>query len=530
MTNLEEITIAELQQALTAGHTSAVALTQAYLTRIADLDKPLGLNSVIELNPAAVEIAEALDAERRTSGPRSPLHGIPMLLKDNIDTGDSMQTSAGSLALVGQPAAQDATVAAKLRAAGAVILGKTNLSEWANFRATHSTSGWSGRGGQTRNPYALDRNPSGSSAGSAAAVSANLCAAALGTETDGSIISPSSHCGIVGLKPTVGLVSRAGVIPISHSQDTVGPHTRCVADAAVVLSCIAGEDPRDPATRGCMAQDYSQFLNADGLRGARIGVLRGDGFTGYSDAADVIFESSLAALRETGAILIDPVQIPSMDALRKDPAELIVLVHEFKRDLNAYLATRQGVPARSLAEVIAFNQTHAEREMPFFDQEMMILAESDPFSEDIYQAAAMRGRRLAGKAGIDAALAEHGLDALIAPTDAPAGMIDLVHGSTHRGDSTSLAALAGYPIITVPAGMWLGLPVGLSFIGSAWSEATLIRLAYAFEQATHARKAPQLLATVNLAMAAQELLRRPQKTAEAILAQVLRGMQVSAQP
>jgi amidase len=528
MTNLEEITIAELQGEMTASHISAAELVQAYLARIAAIDEPKGLNSVIELNPDAMAIAEALDAERRTSGPRSPLHGIPILLKDNIDTDDRMQTSAGSLALVGQPAAQDATAAAKLRAAGAVILGKANLSEWANFRSTRSTSGWSGRGGQTRNPYALDRSPSGSSAGSAVAVSANLCVAALGTETDGSIISPSSHCGVVGLKPTVGLVSRAGVVPIAHSQDTVGPHARCVADAAAVLSAIAGADARDPATQGAPdSPDYAQHLDLDGLRGTRIGVLRGGNFSGYSDAADAIYEASLAALRQAGATLIDPVRIPSADALKRDPAELIVLVHEFKRDLNAYLATRAGVPAQSLAEVIAFNRAHAERELPFFDQEMLILAESDPFSEEVYRAALARGRRLAGQEGIDAALVEHRLDALIAPSGAPAGLIDLVNGGFHRGDSTSLAAMAGYPILTVPAGFWFGLPIGLSFIGAAWSEPTLIRLAYAFEQATQARRPPPLRPTVDLG--ANEVARRRDKTAEEILAQMLQGMDASGQ-
>jgi amidase len=527
MTNLEEITIAQMQHEISSGNLGAAEITQAYLARIEAVDKLAGLNSVIELNPDAVEIASALDAERRMRGPRSSLHGIPILLKDNIDTGDRMQTSAGSLALTGQPVAQDATASAKLRAAGAVILGKANLSEWANFRSTGSTSGWSGRGGQTRNPYALDRNPSGSSSGSAAAVSANLCAVALGTETDGSIISPSSHCGVVGIKPTVGLVSRAGVIPISHSQDTIGPHARCVADAALVLSAIAGEDPRDPATQGSIAHDYTQFLNRDGLRGARIGVLRGGNFSGYSDAADAIFELALDALREAGATLVDAVRVPSAEALAKDPAELIVLVHEFKRDLNAYLATREGVPARSLAEVIAFNQAHAEREMPFFGQEMMILAESDPFSEDVYQAALARGRRLAGRERIDAALAEHRLDALVAPTDAPAGLIDLVNGGFHRGDSTSLAAMAGYPIVTVPAGMWFGLPIGLSFIGKAFSEPTLIRLAYAFEQATHARRSPLFLPTVDLG--ANEVARHRRKSAEEILAQVMKGTQIPTQ-
>jgi amidase len=517
---LEEMTIAEMQHRMSAGDLSAATLTETYLNRIHDIDKRT-INSVIEINPDAIDIAKAMDAERAAGHVRGPLHGIPVLLKDNIDTGDRMQTSAGSLALVGQPALQDATVAAKLRQAGAVILGKANLSEWANFRSTGSSSGWSGRGGQTRNPYALDRNPSGSSSGSAAAVSANVCAVALGSETDGSIISPSSHCGVVGIKPTVGLTSRAGVVPISHSQDTTGPHARCVADAAAVLSAIAGTDPRDPATVNSKSLDYTQFLDLNGLRGARIGVLRGGSFTGYSAGTDAIYEIALRVLYDAGAVLIDPVEIPTAGGFGEDPAEIIVLVHEFKRDLNAYLATRSGVPVKTMADVITFNQAHADAEMPFFDQEWMLLAESDPFPEDVYQKALARGRKQAGTNGIDAALQAHQLDALVAPSDMPAGLIDLVNGGFHPGDSTSLAAKAGYPIVTVPAGMWQGLPVGLSFIGTAWSEPALIRLAYAFEQCTQARVPPQLLPTLplNESMAG----RRIEKTAWTILNEVLKG-------
>lgn len=517
---LEEMTLTMMQHEMAAGGFTAVALTKAYLARIHALDKQT-VNSVIELNPDAVDIAQALDDERAGGNVRGPLHGIPILLKDNIDTGDRMQTSAGSLALVGQPALQDATVTAKLREAGAVILGKANLSEWANFRSTHSSSGWSGRGGQTRNPYALDRNPSGSSSGSAAAVSANLCAASLGSETDGSIISPSSHCGIVGIKPTVGLTSRAGVVPISHSQDTIGPHARCVADAAAVLSAIAGPDPRDPATANGKPVDFTQSLDPNGLRGARIGVLRGGSFTGYNEGTDAIYENALRALRDAGAVLIDPVEIPTAGGFGNDPAELIVLVHEFKRDLNAYLATRSGVPVKTMADVIAFNKAHADAEMPFFDQEWMILAESDSFPEDVYQKALARGRKQAGVNGIDAALQAHQLDALVAPSDMPAGLIDLVNGGFHPGDSTSLAAKAGYPIVTVPAGLWHGLPIGLSFIGTAWSEPALIRLAYAFEQCTQARVPPQLLPTLPLNESAAG--RRIQKTAWTILNEVLKG-------
>lgn len=520
---LSAATLTELQSGFTTGRWNSTALTEMYLARVEAIDRGLGVNSVIELNPDALAIAAALDVERAAGQVRGPLHGIPLLLKDNIDTGDRMQTTAGSLALVGQPAPQDATVAAKLRAAGAVILGKANLSEWANFRSTRSTSGWSGRGGQTRNPHALDRTPSGSSSGSAAAVAAGLCAAALGTETDGSIISPSNCCGVVGIKPTVGLTSRAGVVPIAAAQDTIGPHARTVADAAAVLSAIAGPDPRDPATHGSTAQEYTHALDRDGLRGARVGVLRGGNFSGYSDAADAIFEESLRALRDAGATLVDPVTIASAEALAKDPAEIMVLVHEFRRGVNTYLATRQGIPVRTMADVIAFNRAHAERELPYFGQEMMLLADAGPISEDAYRAALERGRRLAGAEGIDAALAEHRLDALVAPSGAPAGLIDALNGNPgHGGDSTSLAAAAGYPIVTVPAGAWFGLPVGLSFIGTAWSEATLIRLAHAFEQATGARRAPAFLPTADLR--ASEVARRRERSADEIRAEVLRGM------
>ncbi len=493
-----ERTIAEIQQQMADGALSAVALARACLDRIEAIDRSgPALNAVIEIDPAALERAAALDAERARRGPRSPLHGVPILLKDNIDTGamqpGAMQTSAGSLALVGEPAPEDATVAARLRAAGALLLGKTNLSEWANFRALRSSSGWSGRGGLTRNPYALDRNPSGSSSGSAAAVAANLCAAALGTETDGSVVSPANACGVVGLKPTVGLTSRAGVVPISATQDSVGVHARSVADAAALLGVLAGPDPRDPATAASAPHahaDYSQFLDPAALANARIGVARNAGLWGYSTAADAVGEEALAALRRAGATLLDPLDLPAPAA---DPAadfdEMVVLLYEFRRDLNAYLATRRGVPARTLADVIAFNRAHAAEELCYFGQELMEIAESGIVSAAAYATALERSRRSSGPEGVDALLDAHGLDALVAPTGAPAWLTDLVNGDAHQGGVSSLAARCGYPLISVPAGAWGGLPVGITFIGRAWSEPLLLRLAFAFEQATQARRA-----------------------------------------
>lgn len=487
------------------GAVTSVALTQEVLDRIQAIDRsgPV-LNAVVELNSDAPAIAAALDAARAVGQPCGALHGIPMLIKDNIDTGDTMATTAGSLALLGAPAAQDATVAARLRAAGAIILGKTNLSEWANFRSLHSSSGWSGRGGLTRNPHVLDRTASGSSSGSAAAVAASLCVAALGTETDGSIVSPANACGIVGLKPTVGLTSRAGVIPIAASQDSVGILARSVADAAAVLTVIAGPDLRDPATHSAPTRDYTQFLNEDALRGARIGIVRNAGFWGYSHAADTIAEAAIALLRDAGAVIVDPVMLPSGAALEADEGEWVVLLHEFKRDLNAYLATRQDLDVHTLADVIAFNRAHATREMPWFAQELMELADAELFTKAEYAAALSTGRRLAGAEGIDAALSEHHLDALLAPTGAPACVTDLVNGDASSGGSCSPAARAGYPLIQVPAGQWHGLPVGISFMGSAWSEPTLIALAHAFETIARARRAPAFLPSVQLAPEAHE--------------------------
>jgi amidase len=499
---LEEATIAELQEAMTRGGLTSLALVNMYLERIAAIDEDgPAINSILEVNPDARRIARRLDRERKEGHVRGPLHGIPLLLKGNIDTADRMTTTAGSLALLGDPPHQDATVAARLRAAGAVILGKTNLSEWANFRGFNSSSGWSAQGGQSRNPYVLDRNPCGSSSGSASSVAANLAAAGLGTETDGSIVCPATINGVVGIKPTVGLTSRAGVIPISHTQDTVGPHARTVADAAAVLSALVGVDPRDPATNdsaGHFSTDYTQFLDPDGLRGARIGVPRTGGFVGYSGETDAIFEQALEAMKDAGAVLVDPANIPTIDELNADPAEIIVLIWEFKRDLNAYLATRTGVPIHNLADLIEFNRDHAAQELLYFGQELLELAQDEIFSEQDYLAAVERGPRLAGPEGIDAVLAQHNLDALVAPTGSPAWPIDLVNGDHFLGASSSPAAIAGYPIINVPAGHAFGLPVGISFMASAFSEPTLIKLASGFEAATHARRPPTFIPTLPL--------------------------------
>ncbi len=492
---LEEADIATLQRRMASGELSAHAIAQQYLERIAAIDAAgPQLRSVIELNPEALSIADARDAERREGKVRSPLHGIPVLLKDNIDTADAMQTSAGSLALVGAPATQDSAVAARLREAGAVILGKTNLSEWANIRSSRSSSGWSARGGQTRNPYVLDRNPCGSSSGSAVAVAANLTAVAVGTETDGSIICPAAVNGVVGIKPTVGLVSRAGIVPIAHSQDTAGPMARSVADAAVLLQTLVGADPRDKASWDADRHraDYSAALAADGLKGARLGVVRK--FAGFQPDVDAALDGAVAALRAAGATVIDPVDVP--DADKYGEAELGVLLYELKADLNAYLASRRGVPVTSLAEVIAFNKQNAAREMPWFGQELFEQAQArGPLTDKAYKDAAAKARKLA-REGIDATLKKHRLDALVWPSNAPAWPTDPLNGDHVTGGNTSPAAVAGYPSLTVPMAQAHGLPLGLSFTGTAWSEASLIRLGYAFEQATHARQPPKFLPTL----------------------------------
>lgn len=493
---LEETTIADLQTAMTAGRMTARSITQAYLNRIEELDrKGPALGHVIETNPDALSIADSLDAERKAGRVRGPLHGIPILIKDNIDTADRMTTTAGSLALAGSIPLQDAFVAAKLRAAGAILLGKTNLSEWANFRSTHSTSGWSGRGGQAKNPYVLDRNPCGSSSGSGGAVSANLCVAAVGTETDGSIVCPSSANGIVGIKPTLGLVSRAGIIPIAHSQDTAGPMTRTVTDAAILLNVMAGIDPRDPATSASRSRgrvDYTKSLDANGLRGARIGVARTK-FFGYSDVTDRLINDAIETMKSQGAVIVDPANIAT--AGKFDDSEFDVLLYEFKADLNAYLASLgPRAPVKTLQEIIAFNEAHKDQEMPWFGQEIMIQAQAKgPLTEKKYRNELAKNLRLSRTEGIDATMNKHRLDAIVAPTGSPAWPTDLINGDHFTGASSTPAAVAGYPNINVPAGFSHNLPVGISFFGRAYSEATLIKIAYAYEQATRHRRAPQFI-------------------------------------
>jgi len=495
---LDEITIVELQDGMKAGKFTARSLVEKYTARIGEVDKQgPALNSVIELNPDAPSIADALDQERKAKGPRGPLHGIPVLIKDNIATADRMMTTAGSLALVGAKAPKDSFVAQRLRAAGAVILGKTNLSEWANIRSSHSTSGWSGRGGLTKNPYAFDRNACGSSSGTGAGISSNLAAIGIGTETDGSIICPSSSNGLVGIKPTVGLVSRAGIIPIAHSQDTAGPMCRTVRDAAILLSALAGGDPDDEATAastGKAQADYAQYCDPNGLKGARIGVARK--YFGFSDTVDALMEQALDVMKKQGATLIDPADIETFGKF--DDTDLLVLLYELKADLNAYLARLSpGAPVRTLKDVIDFNERNREKEMPYFGQDLFLKAEAKgPLTEKEYLDALAKNHQLTRTEGIDALMDKHQLDAIVAPTGGPAWLTDLVNGDHSTGGSSNAAAVAGYPNINVTAGFLFGLPVGISFFGRAWSEPKLIEVAYAFEQATKARQAPKFLPTI----------------------------------
>ena len=497
---LEEISLGDLAAAMASGERSARSVTEAYLARIAEIDRQgPTLRSIIETNPDALDIAAALDRERAEGRVRSPLHGVPILVKDNLDTADRMTTTAGSLALEGSIPAEDSYVAQRLREAGAVLLGKANLSEWANFRSTRSSSGWSARGGQCRNPYALDRNPCGSSSGSGAAVSANLAAAAIGTETDGSIVCPSTANGIVGIKPTVGLVSRAGIVPISETQDTAGPMARSVRDAALLLGAIAGPDPRDPATAPSETQglsDYTPFLDADGLRGARIGVQRS--VFGFHEAVDRLMEDAIAVLRDRGAVIFDPIDLAASGALRR--AETEVLFYEFKAGLNAYLANLRNPPIRTLAELIAFNERNRGHRARLFRPGTSARGgeQGAAVIRGVPRGAHAVARRLSRAAGIDRVMDSGDLDAILAPTGGPAWVTDLVNGDHFGGSSSQFAAVSGYPNVTVPAGFVHGLPVGVSFFGRAWSEPTLIRIAYAFEQATRHRRAPRLLETADV--------------------------------
>ncbi len=483
---LEEMTVGEMQEAMRSGRLTARSLAEAYLGRIDVIDKKgPAINAIIEINPDAVAIAEEMDRERKVKGPRGPLHGIPVLIKDNIDTADRMRTSAGSLALAESIAPRDSFVAQRLRESGAVIIGKTNLSEWANFRSTKSTSGWSARGGQTKNPYMLDRNPCGSSSGTGAGIAANLAAAGVGTETDGSVVCPSSACGLVGIKPTLGLISGAGIVPIAHSQDTAGPMCRTVTDAAILLSALAQK-----------RTDYTKVLEPNGLRGARIGVARK--YFGITDATDALMKEALDTIKRLGATIIDPADMKTSG--KYDDTEQEVLLYEFKADVNKYLAALPpNVKTRTLADLIKFNEEHRDREMPYFGQELFKRAQKKgPLTSEKYRKALARNHRMSRAEGIDAVLKKHKLDGLIAPTGGPVWPTDLINGDHYTGGYSTASAVAGYPHITVPAGLAFGLPVGLSFFAGAWSEPTLIKFAYAFEQATRARKKPGFAATVTL--------------------------------
>jgi amidase len=499
---LDELTIDDLQQAMQSGKYSSRSLTEKYLARIQEIDKGgPRINSVIEVNPEALEIAEALDRERKDKdkGARGPLHGIPLLIKDNIDTADRMNTTAGSLALLGSTPPSDAFVAGQLRKAGAVILGKTNLSEWANIRSSHSTSGWSGRGGLTRNPYALDRNPCGSSSGTGAAVAANLCAAGVGTETDGSVVCPSSANGLAGMKPTLGLISRTGIVPISHSQDTSGPMARTVRDVAILLGAMAGADPDDKATSasaGKIEPDYTKFLDPDGLKGARIGVVRK--YFGFNDAVDQLMNNLVDEMKRAGAEITDPADIPTIGKF--DDTELLVFMYELKADLAAYFA-RLGdtAPVKSLKDVIEFNEKNKTKEMPYFGQDLFLKSqEKGPLTTKEYLDALANNRKLTRAEGIDFVMDKFKLDALVAPTGGPAWLTDLINGDHSSGGSSNAAAVAGYPNINVTGGFLYGLPVGISFFGRAWSESTLLKIAYSFEHLTKARQKPMFLPSIPL--------------------------------
>jgi len=495
---LDEVTLGGLQEGMASGKYTAQSLTELYLRRIESVDaQGPALRSVLETNPDALEIARKRDAERAAGRLRGPLHGVPVLIKDNIGTADRMETTAGSLVLMGARPAKSAPLVARLINAGAVLIGKTNLSEWANFRSTHSVSGWSGRGGQTRNPYALDRSPSGSSSGSGAAIAANLAAIAVGTETDGSILSPSAANSLVGIKPTVGLISRTGVVPLAHSQDTAGPMARTVRDAALLLSVLVCADAADAATQvhgRRTHSDYTAFLDPHGLKGKRIGIARKQ-FFGYSVPTDKIAAEAIEVLKKAGAVIVDPADIPT--AGQFDAEELTVLLYEFKADLNHYLAgLGPQASVHTLKEIIAFNEREKARELPFFGQEQMLKAESlGPLTTPAYKKAREKCIKLSRAQGIDAVMDKHQLDALFAPTQGPVWLIDLANGDSGGGSSTSPAAVSGYPSITVPAGYYHGLPVGVSFFGRAWSEPTLIKIAYAFEQATQIRRPPTFAST-----------------------------------
>jgi amidase len=494
---LEELTVEQLQQEMDAGKHTARSITQLYLNRIQEIDNDR-LNAVIEVNPEAMEIADELDRERADGQLRGPLHGIPVMIKDNIDTGDQMMTTAGSLALTGSKASKDAFIVKKLREAGAVLLGKTNLSEWANFRSERSSSGWSSRGRQTRNPFALDRNPCGSSSGSGAAVSANLCALTIGTETNGSIVCPSSANGIVGIKPTVGLWSRSGIIPISHTQDTAGPMARTVADAVALLGPLTGidsSDSRSSESEGHSYDDYSSFLDPKGLEGKRIGIWRQS--MGFHEKVDQVLEQAFETMVASGAELIDDVDIPGHQEIGRAGYDL--LLYEFKYGLNQYLSTRDDIDLSSLSDVIKFNLDHRDQAMPYFEQEILLLSqEKGTLESDEYREVLDKVLKLSRTQGIDKAISDHNLDAIVAPTGGPAWPIDLINGDHFGGGSSSPAARAGYPNISVPAGYISGLPVGISFFSTAWQEPKLISVAYAYEQARGPRRVPQLLPTLDL--------------------------------